>query len=621
MIVIRVLFILIIIFIVIATLWQWNLAVGFNPMDSRWWSWLIKTTIHPEGVPTELVYPLYWSGIGGITAMFLLMVLATRSRNSTVSGGRKGDELHGSARWAEKKDVKKAGLFSKQGVTVGGWPTAMGTKVMRHDGPEHLMVFAPTRSGKGVSLIIPTLLTWKQSAFVLDIKGENYALTSGWRKAQGQNVYKFEPTAIEGSAKFNPLSEVRIGTGKDIADCQNIASMIIDPDGKGKNDYWQKEGFAWLSVMLLHVICRVATEESRMACLDDVNTFASGIMVSDDSEDEDNFTALLDEMIAFDHGEEYLNKEVQRGANRMKLKAGQERSGVHSTAIADLALYADPIIAKNTASSDFRIYDLVNGKNPTNLYMVIPPSDLDRLRPLIRIFVNLMLRRLTEDMTFEKGRSVQTYKHRLLLMLDEFTSIGKLPIMEKSLAFMAGYGLKAFIVVQDITQLREAYGREESIMSNCHIRIAFAPNKIETAEVLSKMAGKTTIVQKRLSRSGKPSQLGSISESYQETGRALLTADECLSLRLIEKRGNKVIPGDALIFAAGSPPIKGKQRLYFQDKELQRRAEIPASIMGFAQTHQRTRPLGTNKRDQRDESLCGPGQSPEHQQQGETKND
>ncbi len=361
MIILRFLFLTIVTLMVIATLWQWHHAVGFDPLDARWWKWFLKSIAHPEGLPMELVYPLYWTGIGGVAAIFLLMVIASRAKNSTVSGGRKQDELHGSARWAEKKDIKKAGLFSKQGVTVGGWETTFGVKAMRHDGPEHIMVFAPTRSGKGVSLIIPTLLTWLQSVFVLDIKGENYALTSGWRKAQGQNIFKFEPTAMEGSARFNPLAEVRIGTGKDIADCQNIASMIIDPDGKGKNDYWQKEGFAWLSVVILHVICKVAMEESRQACLDDVNTFASGITASED--DEDNFEALLKDMINFEHGEDYLNKEIRRGANRMLIKAGQERSGVHSTAIADLALYADPIIAKNTSSSDFSIDDLVNHGN------------------------------------------------------------------------------------------------------------------------------------------------------------------------------------------------------------------------------------------------------------------
>jgi type IV secretion system protein VirD4 len=161
-------------------------------------------------------------------------------------------------------------------------------------------------------------------------------------------------------------------------------------------------------------------------------------------------------------------------------------------------------------------------------------------------------------------------------MLDEFTAIGKLEIFERALAFMAGYGLKAFVVVQDIAQLHQAYGRDESVMSNCHVRIAFAPNRIETAKLLSDMTGKTTVVQKQRSRSGRLGQLGSVSDSLRETGRPLLTPDECMRLRGIEKHGRKIVPGEALIFSAGSPPIRGLQLLYFQDKELARRAAIPA---------------------------------------------
>ena len=556
-----------------AVLLQWNLQEGFDPFDGRWWTWLAQVAVHPAGLPERMLTALYSTGAGGIVCMFLVVFLATRARNRTMEGGRDGDELHGSARWAETADVKRAGLLTDHGVTVGGWKQKTGrVDPLKHDGPEHVMVFAPTRSGKGVSLILPTLLTWPESCFVLDIKGENYALTSGWRREQGHAIYKFEPTADDGTAMFNPLAEVRNGTGRDIADCQNIASMIIDPDGKGLRDYWRQEGFSWLSVMMLHVIYRVENEENRRACLDDLNVFASGTISHEDG--EDNFDALLDEMIEYDHGVEYINREVKRGASRMKIKAPQERSGVHSSAITELALYADPIVARNTSSSDFTLNDLVNGDRPAAFYMIIRPSEIDRLRPLVRIVMNLMLRRLTESMEFEDGRASTGHKHRLLLMLDEFMAFGKLEIFERALAFMAGYGLKAFIVVQDITQLQQAYGREESIMSNCHVRIAFAPNKMETARLVSDMTGRTTVVQAKRSRSGRMGDLGSMSESVQETQRPLLTPDECMRLRGIQKDGNKVTPGDVLVFAAGSPPIKGVQRLYFQDEELQRRASI-----------------------------------------------
>jgi type IV secretion system protein VirD4 len=557
---------------------QWHGANGFLPLDPRWWTWLLKTIRVTGGLPAEFLYPVWWTGTGSILVMVLVLVLSSRAGSSTVTGGRSQDELHGSAKWAKRSDVAKAGLFTRRGVVVGGWPGLLGTRTLRHDGPEHVMAFAPTRSGKGVGLILPTLLSWTHSALTLDIKGENHALTAGWRADQGQRILRFEPTAETGSIRFNPLAEVRTGTGRDIADCQNIASMIVDPEGKGLKDYWMQEGWSWLSVMILHVLYRTRKEEKRVANLCDVQAFASAAANDDGSEEGEtdaSFIALLQDMMDYDHGVDHVNHEVRRGASRMKIKAGQERSGVHSSGTVQLGLYGDPIVARNVETSDFRLDDLMNGEAPASLYLVVQPSDIDRLRPLVRVVLNLFLRRLTEGMQFEGGRSVANYKHRMLLMLDEFTSIGKLEIFEQSLAFMAGYGLKAFIIVQDLTQLQKAYGRENSIMANCHVRLAYAPNTIETARTLSDMTGKTTVVQRKRSRSGRLGELGSVSDSLNETSRPLLTADECMRLRGLRKTGRgKTLPGDMLIFVAGSAPILGRQALYFQSRALLKRARM-----------------------------------------------
>jgi type IV secretion system protein VirD4 len=329
----------------------------------------------------------------------------------------------------------------------------------------------------------------------------------------------------------------------------------------------------------------VRRDEHRTACFDDVNTFLSGITGDGDAEEsDDNFEHILAEMASFDHGKSHVNKEVRRGANSMMIKAPQERSGVHSTAKTQLTVFADPIIARNTATSDFRLHDLMNGDAPMALFLVVSPADKDRLRPLLRIILNLFMRRLTERMAFGAGQTLAGYKHRLLLMLDEFTSIGKLEIFEESLAFMAGYGLKAMIIVQNTEQLFKHYGRDESIMSNCKIRVAFTPNKLETAKLLSDMTGKATIVQKRRSRSGRMGDLGSVSDNLAETSRPLLTPDECMRLQIIDTEGRKPVPGDALIFVAGLPPILGRQKLYFLDRELSRRSKMTPPQMAFSST-------------------------------------
>ena len=212
------------------------------------------------------------------------------------------------------------------------------------------------------------------------------------------------------------------------------------------------------------------------------------------------------------------------------------------------------------------------------LFRSIRPSDIDRLRPLVRLIMNVMLRRLTEGMEFRDGRSVAGYKHRLLLMLDEFTALGKMDIFERALAFMGGYGIKAYIILQDFAQLYKTYGREESIMSNCHLRIAYAPTKQSTAEELSKMTGKKTVVQQKVSLSGRRSgHLGRASVSISEVARPLLTPDECSRLPGAKKdgAGNILEAGDMLIFPAGFSPIYGKQILYFLDPIFSERAKIP----------------------------------------------
>jgi len=561
-----------------ATLLQWHLATGFAPLDERWWSWLLKVIVKTGSMPDKMLYPVIWSLIGFLVALVVAKLVTMRPSTRSVHGNKDARNTHGSARWAKWGDVRRAGLTKDKGVMVGGWKGTFKTKPLRHDGPEHLLCFAPTRSGKGVSLVLPTLLTWMESVLVLDIKGENYALSAGWRAAIGQRVIRFDPASNSGSDRYNPLTEVRVGTDHEIADCQNIALMIIDTDGKGLRDYWKEGGWEWLSACVLHVLYRVQRYDGRTASLADIRTFLAVGSNDDDggelSKEDSSFDQLLNDMAQFDHGRPSVDAEVRQCASDMFKKASSERSGVHSSAKVKLALYSDPIIATNTSESDFRISDLMNADHPTSLYIIISPSNLVRLRPLLRIIMNQFLSRLTDEMAFEGGAVKKHYNHRLLLLLDEFTSIGKLEIFEKGLGFIAGYGLKAYIFIQDLAQLHGEYGRDESITSNCQVETAFTPNKSDTAKYLSEKTGKTTIVQKKRSKSHGKSG-ASVSDSISEVGRQLLTSDECRSMPIIRKNiFGRTVPGDMLIFTAGCPAIYGRQRLYFQNRVLKNRAAL-----------------------------------------------
>lgn len=576
---------------------------GFQPALGQPWLTLF-------GVPVYAPWSIFiWEGISPAVmdnamtvgqAFFLLPLLFALLCVVAFRRLKGNQYLHGSARWARENEIKRMGYFDGQGVYVGGWfkryaGIALLSRMLqgkpdkvllylRHNGPEHILCFAPTRSGKGIGLILPTLLAWPGSSLTLDIKGENWALTSGWRKSQGHTVLRFAPADSSGSGcAFNPLDEVRLYSLEAVQDVQNMALMLVDPDGKGMSDHWTKAAFAFFSGLILHCCVIVRHKEGRMPTLQELT-----IMMSDPDRTTEE---LLDEMMATDHAALFREFApdadarvgdachifIASSAREMASKAENEASGVLSSALVNMAIYRDPIININTARSDFRIHDLMNDENPVDLYLVTPPDGIDRVRPLMRLMLDLIIRRVCAKMEFADGASKAGYLHRLLLMLDELTSLGKLPILEKAIAYIAGYGGKLYIIVQNIKQLNEVYGKDNAIMANCHVRIAYAPNDPDTADLLSKMTGKTTVVEKKTSISiGKGGRSRSI--NMAETARPLLTPDECGRLPGAEKDSEDKVtkPGHMLIFTAGQYPIYGMQLLYFKDPTFCQRSKMPA---------------------------------------------
>jgi type IV secretion system protein VirD4 len=504
--------------------------------------------------------------IGGYFCILLIFALMRGSAKRNLAEERHA--LHGSAHWASEAEIKQTGLLAQEcGVSVGAWTDQQNQlHLLRHNGPEHVVAIAPTRSGKGVGLVVPTLLTWPASCVIHDMKGELWALTAGWRSKDAENrVLKFDPAAVEGSCAFNPLAEIRLRSDYEVGDTQNLVTMIVDPDGKGLSDHWSKTAHAFLTGVILH--CLYQAKTGTIPALYDV-----AMAISDPNRESQ---AFLKEMLETGH------PTIAAAAREMLNREEVEQSSVLSSALSYLSLYRDPLVAKNTQRSDFRIRDLMNADKPVSLYLVVRPADKDRLKPLMRLLINQIVRVLTrEEIRFEQGATLLGYQHRLLLMLDEFPSFGKLEVFQEALAFIAGYGINAYLIMQDITQLRAVYGHDESILSNCHIRIAYAPNKPETAEWLSKMAGTTTITVEDVSNSGKRFGLAldHMNQSHITLARPLLTPDECMRLPGAVKHqqtGQIIRPGAMLIFVAGHAPIYGTQPLYFQDPKLKQRASIP----------------------------------------------
>jgi len=456
---------------------------------------------------------------------------------------QKNVETYGSARWAEKREVKAAGLLGQDGVVLG----KLGRDYLRHHGPEHILCFAPTRSGKGVGLVIPSLLTWPGSAIVHDIKGENWQLTAGFRAQHGR-VLLFDPTNPL-SAAYNPLLEVRRGAWE-VRDVQNVADVLVDPEGSlDRRNHWEKTSHSLLVGAILHVL--YAEEDKTLA---GVAAFLS--------DPRRPIESTLKAMMTMPHlGDAGPHPVVASTARELLNKSDNERSGVLSTAMSFLGLYRDPVVAEVTRRCDWRIADLVADPRPATLYLVVPPSDISRTKPLIRLVLNQIGRRLTEELHARERR------HRVLMMLDEFPALGRLDFFESALAFMAGYQLKAFLIAQSLNQIEKAYGPNNSILDNCHVRVSFATNDERTAKRVSDALGTATEMKAMKNYAGHRLSpwLGHLMVSRSETARPLLTPGEVMQLP----------PADEIVMVAGSPPIRAKKARYFEDPRFQERVLAP----------------------------------------------
>jgi type IV secretion system protein VirD4 len=545
-------FMIVLVAIWTATEWTaWRL--GFQPELGRPWFELFHFPFYlPPAffwwwyaydayAPSIFVEGAYIASSGGLIAAAVSIGMSVwRAREA------KNAETYGSARWAQPKEIEQAGLLGPDGVVLGRHQRSY----LRHDGPEHVLCFAPTRSGKGVGLVIPSLLTWPGSAIVHDIKGENWQLTAGFRAQHGR-VLLFDPTNAKSSA-YNPLLEVRRGEWE-VRDVQNIADILVDPEGSlEKRNHWEKTSHALLVGAILHVL--YAEEDKTLAGV--------AAFLSDPKRPIESTLAAM--MKTAHLGEAGVHPVVASAARELLNKSGNERSGVLSTAMSFLGLYRDPVVAEVTRRCDWRIGDIVAGDGPTTLYLVVPPSDINRTKPLIRLILNQIGRRLTEDLQAKAGR------RRLLLMLDEFPALGRLDFFESALAFMAGYGIKSFLIAQSLNQIEKAYGPNNSILDNCHVRVSFATNDERTAKRVSDALGTATEMKamKNYAGSRLSPWLGHLMVSRSETARPLLTPGEIMQLP----------PADEIVMVSGLHPIRAKKARYYEDTRFQERIVAPPAL-------------------------------------------
>lgn len=495
-------------------------------------------------------------------------------------------DLHGSARWANSRDVRKSAFIARRryiplflrralvragllkpikrqdGIYLGAWRSAGRLHYLRDCGPGHVLVEAPTRAGKGVNNMVPTLLTWAHSALIHDFKAELWELTAGARKQKGHICLKFRPTDPDNPGiRYNPLQEIRLRTAHETTDVQNIVQILVDPTGRGfeTDNYWVEAGMALLSGAILHILYTEPAKTLRglIGLLSDPASPIEGTMnrMMTAVHDPDGSMGWRD----FRGQPTRTHPLVAESMREVLNKAEKERSGVIGEVVRRLPLYRDPLIAAATEYSEFRIDDLANHEQPVSLYLSVPYKDRERLRPLMRLMINQIVRRLTEKLAYKDGRPVSPHRRPFLLMLDEFGLLGHFGVFAEAMSHMAGFGIRACLAVQTLNQIYGAYGRNESITGNCGTTVRFTPNSIDTAEEISRLVGQTSVRHSHRTRSENGRTV-----SEPEVGRPLMTPDEARRMRLDE----------VLIFARGQHPIRASLLEYYKQPHFKRLSDI-----------------------------------------------
>lgn len=454
---------------------------------------------------------------------------------------KKKETIHGDAKWADETQIRAAKLRAKKGLLLG---VSGGKNYLIADDFQHVLLFAPTGSGKGVGFVIPNLLFWEQSAVVHDIKMENYELTSGYRQNKlNQNCYVWNPADPNGVTNcYNPLDWLSDKPGQLVDDVQKICNLILP-----EQEFWQNEARSLLLGVILYL---VAVPEKMTSFGEVVRTMRSDDVVY-------NLAVVLDTIGGKIHPVSYMNIAA------FLQKADKERSGVVSTMNSGLELWANPLIDTATATSDFDMQTLK--KERQTVYCGVTPDNLQRLEPLLKVFYQ----QATDFMTRSMPGPDEPYG--VLFMMDEFPSLGEMPQFQIGIAYFRGYRVKLFLIVQDTQQLKGIYEEAgmNSFLSNSYYRVTFSANNIETANMISQLVGNKTVEQES---HNKPKFLdfnpAARTLHVSETQRALLLPQEVIQLPRDEQ----------IILVESFSPIKCKKIFYYKDSTFTKRLLPPVEL-------------------------------------------
>jgi Type IV secretory pathway, VirD4 components len=487
----------------------------------------------------------------GLPVLLWLMALYFLAR-------RKKPSIHGDARFAHAGDLSRHGLFkpSVNGILVGKFRG----NLVRLSGQQFVILAAPTRSGKGVGVVIPNLLEYRESVVVLDIKQENYELTSGWRASQGQEVYLFNPFAENRHThRWNPLSYVSQDPAFRVSDLMSIAAMLY-PDGSDEQKFWVSQARNVFMAFTLFLFEKWDDDEKNGVPLQLRNKPTLGAVYRLSSGNGSDLRQLY-QLLA---RQTFLDGNAQAAFANLLSQANETFASILGTFKEPLNAWINPVLDAATSEDDFLLTDV--RKKKMTIYIGIQPNKLAESR----LIVNLFFSQLINLNTKELPQNNPALKHQCLLLMDEFTSIGKVEIIASAVSYMAGYNMRLLPVIQSMSQLDATYGKDVSrtLITNHALQIVFAPREQQDANDYSDMLGYTTVRKENITRGRE------VSRSHSEERRALMLPQEL-----------KAMGGEKEVFLyEGIPhPVMCEKIRYYQDKyftaRLLPKVEIPKLVV------------------------------------------
>jgi type IV secretion system protein VirD4 len=469
----------------------------------------------------------------------------------------KKQSMHGDARFANGSDLNKHGMLkpSKNGVVVGKY----NGKIIRLGGQQFVILAAPTRSGKGVGIVIPNLLDYQESMVVLDIKQENYDLTSGWRASQGHDVFLFNPFAEDRRThRWNPLHYVSGDPAFRVSDLMSIAAMLY-PDASDDQKFWISQARNAFMAFALYLFENWDDIQNHGFPAEHGAPTIGGIYKLS-SGDGTDLKAYLQGLTR----RNFLSSNAKSAFSNLLSQADETFASIMGTLKEPLNAWINPILDKATSADDFLLTDL--RKKKMTIYIGIQPNKLAESRLIINLFFSQVINLNTKELP----QNNPELKHQCLLLMDEFTSIGRVNIIATAVSYMAGYNIRLLPIIQSMAQLDSTYGKDVSrtIITNHALQILYAPREQQDANDYSEMLGYTTVRKENITRGR------DVSRSESEERRALMLPQELKAMGFDK---------EVFLYEGIPHPVLCEKIKYYQDKYFTSRLlpKIEAPLIKF----------------------------------------